>query len=207
MGDLLAWATFAVTVGILIATATQAWIYNNQAKTMREQANIMRQTLGLQARPHIRVRSVTLDRIYDEQSSPFQVGEYIYGRFEIVNVGGAIARVVTWRCYLRYGTESSPPSWPQNVDPDPESVRFESVNPPLSPGAYAELRYKSRYPLEATYARHLSDFIVGGTRLYAIGRVTYLDESGVARTTPADAKGSCGHRAARANPRSGSGPG
>jgi hypothetical protein len=178
MVDLLPWAAFAVSVGLLIVAVVQAWIYRAQAK-------IMHQTLALTQRPRIRIRHVVLDRIYDQQSSPFESRQPIYGRFDIVNIGGSVARVVTWQCHLRFGRADSPPEWPQNVDPDPESDRFESVHPILFPGVHAELCYKSRYPLQATYGPELrsSSPVPGGTRLYVIGRITYADETGVTRTT------------------------
>jgi hypothetical protein len=183
MGNrLLAWATFAVTVGLLIVAAIQASTYRNQAKTMRDQASIMHRTLTLTERPRIRVRHVMLDWLYNSRSSPFEAGKFIYGRFEVVNVGGSVARVATWRCHLRLGREGSPPEWPQSVDPDPESDQFESVRPVLEPGVYAELRFKMRHPLPATFAPDLIN-LSRGTRLYAIGRITYADQNGVTRET------------------------
>jgi hypothetical protein len=197
MHNLSAWATLAVTVGLLIVTAIQARIYRNQAKIMRSQLNaaaaaarasrrsadVAHRTLALTQRPCIRVRHVSLDRIYDERTPQFKVDEFVYGRFEIVNVGGSVAHVVTWRCHLMIGKEGSPPEWPTHVDPDPESDQFESDRPAvLNPGVYAELRFKSRHTLRATVEMDLSS-LSHGTTLYAIGRITYADESGITRTT------------------------
>src|SRR5205814_1887460 len=106
-------------------------------------------------RPRIRVRHVTLDRLYDKDSIPFEAGQPIYGRFDIVNVGAVEARVMGWRAFLLIGQEGNPPPWPTLVDPDPESDEFESLRPILSPGVYAELRVKSRHPSSATAASDL----------------------------------------------------
>jgi hypothetical protein len=95
-------------------------------------------------RPRIRVRQFDLDPLY-EGRTPFKAGEPIYGRFSIVNIGGALARIVVWRCHLLIGQEGGPPNWPLTVNPDPESDQFEADRPILDTGVHTELRFKSRF--------------------------------------------------------------
>jgi hypothetical protein len=183
----MGWTGVAQTLSAVVVavfTGALVWVARRQAQIMETQATIQKSTLALTQRPRIRVRHVTLDRIYDERTPQFKAGEFIYGRFAIVNVGGSVAHVVTWRCHLRYGKEGSPPEWPLDVDPDPESDEFESDRPVLDPGVYGELRCKSRHTLPESVAMDLYG-LSHGTTLYAIGRITYADESGsgVTRTT------------------------
>jgi hypothetical protein len=78
-----AWADTANGAGAFDNAAAAA------ARANRRSADVAHRTLALTQRPRIRVRHVSLDRIYDERSPQFKVDEFVYGRFEIVNVGGS----------------------------------------------------------------------------------------------------------------------
>ena len=160
-----------------LARATQ-----RSAKAARQSANISQRVLAITQRPRIRIRHVRLDRIYSGENPHFEKGQPIYGRFDITNIGGSVANIVTWRCHLLFGRMENPPEWPTAVDPDPESDEFESVRPILDAGVSAELRFKSRYPLLETNHAQLT-LLPQGFTMYAFGRITYVDENKVARTT------------------------
>jgi hypothetical protein len=150
------------------AAASQADAMERLRLATEAQAEIARRTT---LRPRIRVRNLNLDR-------PFEEGHPVEGQFWIVNIGGSVARVQTWRCHVMVGRMGSPPPWP--IEPTTES-NFDP-HPILGTGVNTEIRFRAHHKLTRQEAQDLRG-LSGNITLYIMGRIAYEDDLGVPRNT------------------------
>jgi hypothetical protein len=191
MDNLSAWATFAVTVGILIVAGIQARIYRNQARIMRSQLNaaalaaratrrsaeISQKILTLTQRPRIKIRDIEPDFTVNKEWY-FHSGNHVTGDVWIGNAGGSTATVKVWGIHVIWSERGLPPAWP--AVPSPPYDGSDDL-PILNAGVHTTLKFQSGEIMGEE--GHDISTGRGKWRLFLLGRITYADDLGITRTT------------------------
>lgn len=168
----------AVATGVLAFSTFQLGrITSRSVDEAARNTKIAQRTLILAQRPRIKIRDIEPDFTVNKEWY-FHTGNHVTGDVWIGNAGGSTATVTVWGIHVFWSRRGLPPAWPTT----PPSPYPGSDNLPiLNAGVHTTLKFQSADIM----GEEGHDISMGREdwRLFLLGRVTYNDDLGIARTT------------------------
>ncbi len=180
------WWLVYVTEALVLVTAVQLGLFYWQLRLIRSsvidcaelarnasaETKLARQAFIHTQRPIIRVRNVRFREGHPQSNTILE------GEFDLVNVGGTTARIISCDCRTMLGPESLYPRWAENS----ANPRSAEGLPVLDPGVHTSLPWTTERPLTDRQCQAIVA-VASNFRFYVFGRITYLDDLDISRTT------------------------
>jgi hypothetical protein len=179
---------FYATVALAVIAALQLFVFGWQGFQLRNTVKETREaTRAAQAesiathRPRLRVRNVVVERpanLHTQRFSIFHPGYRVKGQFFVANTGGGAATIQGGHCKVFWTNRSLPMKRPYEGDDDNLSL----VSQVLAPGESTPVIFASDELVPDT-VKNVGIGAIGGSEIYVMGWIAYLDANGVSRRT------------------------